>query len=200
MRTYLSIALFISFLGTQAQAVLTQRIDVPDSIVEMCNALFLEELGEEMYLECLTFDSASGTSKTYPNAQNRIEYKLYYTFSFPGVKEARFPLQMNYSLYSGELHVQSSRFLRWDRTDLPRALHKKGTEIINYQEAKNTAQKVFPEMQKPQGHFVLGRDYFYWHFTEYTEINDPKARIETYLEKHVHIDLYSGEIISSYTK
>jgi hypothetical protein len=192
--------LFYFLPEIRAQFISYQRVDVPDTIVEMCNALFLEELGEEMFLECLVFDSAIAICKTYPNFQKRLDYKLHYTFTFPGVKEATFPLQMNYSLYLGELHVQSSRFMRRDKTDLPSDLYKMGTTIINYQKAQHIAHKTMPEMKNPTGYFVLGKDNFYWHFSEYTEIHDSTTRIETYFEKHVLVDLYSGDIILSYTK
>jgi hypothetical protein len=183
-----------------SQIIITKTIATPDSIREICDKLFLKEAGEEIFNACIRYDSTSGTQTDYEKGEVRLDYVLYYTFSYPTVSEATFSLTMNYSVYSGQGHLQSGRFLRFYHTDLPKTIQSTGTKLISYNEAKSRAVKANDSMAGANGIFVLGQDYFYWHFSYSYPDPDPQGDAQQYITENVVVDPYTGKILSVFTR
>lgn len=161
--------------------------------------MFLKEAGEKILKSCIKFDSSSGRRSVYEKGEIRIDYAMYYTFSYPGVNEAAFPLIMYYSVYSGKGQMQSGRFLRPGKTDLPEGIKSKGTKVISFEEAKKNAIKKNPAIAGGNSSFVLGPDYFYWHFSFSHPDPHPGGDALKIISENVIVNPYNGKVISAYT-
>jgi len=190
--------LFILFCQAgYSQSVSITKVSAPDSVKVICDKLFLAEIGSELFNTLIQFDSTGGTKSVYENGEVRLDYILYYTFSYP-VKGATFPLTMNYAVYSGKGHLQSGRFLRVDQTDLPENIKKKGNKIIPAEEARKIAIKTDALMINSSYFFILGQDKFYWHFIIYEDDTDLYREMDESISHHVIVDPYNGKVISHY--
>ena len=175
------------------------KASTPDSVKQLCDRVFLRELGKKMFETHLKFDSTEGSKTVHEDGQVRVRHKLYYTFSYPGIKGASVPLSMNYDVYSGKGHLQSGWFLRTDRTDLPVDITKRGDNVMDIEKARVAAVQADSLMAKAKAFFVLGQDSFYWHFQIYKD-PDPKREMDVTLSHNVLIDPYNGKVLSVFTK
>ena len=188
--------LFFGLISTSLFAQTTYEAVAPDSIKKKCDEVIISEIGKTAftnhvkYIKCDAFKS-----------NNENKYTIFYSFTFPNVKESHVVFSLDYK--SGKGVIKDGAFKNFTR--LPASVKAKGIKVISYSDAKKTALASDPIFNKdPKDLFgeisteydEKKKDYFFvWYFYHITPC--VKCADQMYTMKSLYIDAVSGSVIKT---
>jgi len=172
----------------------------PDSIRKKCEAVIISEIGNTVFKNNVKFiKSDAHTKEKVLNS-----YTLFYSFTFPNVKESHVVFTMEYNLSGNKSGVIKDIAYK-NHTRLPSDLKKTGAKIISYNDAKKTALATDTSLKKFENKLYgelsteydnIKKDYYFvWYFYYMEPCKNCEA--EMYTTHNVFINASNGKVIST---
>ncbi|HWY10755.1 MAG TPA: hypothetical protein VN026_05480 [Bacteroidia bacterium] len=195
MRIQSVFTVILGLIGSSLFAQTTYEAAVPDSIKKKCDAVIISEIGNTAFTNNVKYIK-SDVFRTSGNTK----YTIFYSFSFPNVKESHVVFSLDYK--SGKGVIRDAAFKNYTR--LPNSVKLNGTKIISYGDAKKTtieSDSLFrTNQQSLYGELSTEYDekkkdyYFVWYFYYIAQCKTCKDK--PYSLKSMYIDAVSGKTIN----
>lgn len=169
----------------------------PDSIQKKCEKVIINEIGQSAFNTNVKFiKSDMHTNNNVLNA-----FTLFYSFTFPNIKESHVVFTIEYKLGKGV--IKDIAFKNYTR--LPGSIKKTGAKVLSYEAAKKIAiasdtilkkhaDKLYGEISTDYDE--AKKDYYFvWHFYHLEPCK--KCEAEMYTTQSAYINASTGKVLSN---
>jgi len=196
---HIIIALLICLCGRNSAQTIYGAL-APDSVRKKCEAVIINEIGQNAYNNNVKFIKSDGHTKE----KVLNGFTLFYSFNFPNVKESHVIFTLEYKFGKGV--VKDIAFKNYTR--LPASIKKNGAKVVSYEEAKKAALNADTTLKKFSdklyGEISTEYDdtkkeyYFVWYFYYLEACKNCEA--EMYTTHSVYVNATNGKVINTSAK